>query len=196
MRVLAAGAPSRHSGRKIACCAACRHLADSGWSSRRDRALQRPAPLHQLRPEHNFNVEDLGKFDHQQGAAAESDGADGGADDSSAVVYCERADWERCASRRAAVRLVQAGDGPGQEAASADRKTIGTQRRWTLSSMTSSVEEGTSGTEMRRGRLSLARGQHGARRGPNARDGSGPYNLGDRAPVLSRPTHASSPGAD
>ena len=62
--------------------------------------------------------------------------------------------------------------------------------------MTSSVEEGTSGTEMRRSRLSLARGQHGARRGPNARDGSGPYNLGDRAPVLSNLTHASSPGAD
>ena len=34
-----------------------------------------------------------------KGAAAESDGADGDADDSSAVMHCERADWERCASR-------------------------------------------------------------------------------------------------
>ena len=45
---------------------------------------------------HNFN-----NFGSQQGAAAESDGADGGADDSSAVVHCERADWERCADLRA-----------------------------------------------------------------------------------------------
>jgi len=71
------------------------------------------------------------------GAAAESDGADGGADDSSAVVHCERADWERCASRRAAVGLVQAGVGLGQEGAPESRESTGTQRRWTLSSTSS-----------------------------------------------------------
>ena len=56
---------------------------------------------------------------------------------SSAVVNRERADWERCASRRVTVGLVQAGDGPGREEASADRKRTGTHRRWALSSTSS-----------------------------------------------------------
>ena len=51
--------------------------------------------------------------------AAESDGADGDADGRSTVVHRERFDWERYASRRAAVGLAQAGDGPGLEVAEA-----------------------------------------------------------------------------
>ena len=43
---------------------------------------------------------------------------------------------------------------------------------YTHGATVSSVEEGTCGTEIRWGRLSLARDQHGARRGPNAREGS------------------------
>ena len=45
-----------------ACSAAGGHLVDSDGTSRRDRALHGPAPLHQLRSEHNFNVEGCGKF--------------------------------------------------------------------------------------------------------------------------------------
>ena len=178
-----------------ACSAAGGHLVDSDGTSRRDRALHGPAPLHQLRSEHNFNVEGCGKFwPRAPPRKATARTATRMTARPSCTARGPTGNGVPAAERRwGSFKLVT---GQAWRGHLSDRKTTGTQRRGTLSSMTSSGEEGTSGTEMRRGRLSLARGQHGARRGPNARDGSGPYNLGDRAPMLSRPTHASSPGAD
>ena len=94
------------------------------WRTTAGRAVE-TAPSSGPRRYINFDSvnflswEVVGSFGYQ-GAAAESDGADGDADDSSAVVHRERADWERGASRRAVVGLVQAGDGPGLEGAPAD----------------------------------------------------------------------------